>query len=335
MLVPLVDPAKANILLVEDSHAQGSRVKATLEQLGYLVHWTTSGIAGLKQARIERPDLVILDVVMEDMDGFAVCRWLKLHEDTRDIPVIMLTVMSEIEARVEGLQVGADDYLPKPFEDRELEARIFAALRSKAAHSELKKRNTQLEAMLHNVEALAVTDPLTGLFNRRRFTDVLRREFAISRRYHNPLSCIMVDLDRFKRINDCHGHDAGDAVLKQIGKTLGESVREVDLVTRYGGEEFAMLLPHTPTDCCVVVAERLASKIRALSFEFQSTTVSLTASFGVATTTQIDGQDPELLVRAADTALYDAKQAGRDRVVVFSGQAATAPGGPGSTRPNP
>src|SRR5262245_52023323 len=203
---------KGKLLLVEDSDAQGAHIRSTLQRQGYDVIWAKSGIEGLKLARIEKPDLIVLDVVMQDMDGLAVCRWLKMSAESRDIPIIMLTVRGELQERVEGLNVGADDYLPKPFADEELDARSFAALGVKATELELKKRNTELESMLHHVEALAITDPLTGLYNRRRFDDVLRREFAVTRRYGAPLSCLMVDVDHFKRINDLYGHDAGDRV---------------------------------------------------------------------------------------------------------------------------
>ncbi|HWO09597.1 MAG TPA: diguanylate cyclase, partial [Polyangiaceae bacterium] len=232
---------KGKLLLVEDSDAQGAQIRATLQRLGYDVLWAKSGIEGLKLARIEKPDLIVLDVVMQDMDGLAVCRWLKMSSESRDIPIIMLTIRGELQERVEGLNVGADDYLPKPFADEELDARIFAALRVKATEHELKKRNNELESMLHHVEALAITDPLTGLYNRRRFDDVLRREFAVTRRYGAPLCCLMVDVDHFKRINDLYGHDAGDRVLAGVATRLGSRLREVDLASRFGGEEFAIL----------------------------------------------------------------------------------------------
>src|SRR6188508_2678953 len=160
---------KANLLLIDDSEVQSSQLIESLQRLGYAVQRASSGAEGLRLARENRPDLVLLDVVMPDIDGFAVCRWLKMNAETRDIPVIMLTVRTALADRVEGLNIGADDYLAKPFEDEELEARIFAALRVKAAHSELRDRNQQLESMLHSVEALASTDALTGLYNRRRF----------------------------------------------------------------------------------------------------------------------------------------------------------------------
>jgi two-component system, cell cycle response regulator len=307
----------AKVLLVEDSDAQGHRVSDSLERMGYTVLWARSGVEGLKLARTENPDVILLDVVMADIDGFSVCRWLKMHADTRDIPIIMLTVKGELEYRIEGLNVGANDYLPKPFADAELEARVFAALRVRTAQAELKERNQQLEAMLHRVEALAITDPLTGLFNRRRFTDVLKREFALTKRYGNPLSCLMIDLDHFKQINDTHGHEAGDQVLKEVAHILAANCREVDLPTRYGGEEFVVLLPHTAKPNAGVLADRLAKAIKAAVIRVGPTELRLTASFGAAATTDVTSNVAEDLVRAADAAMFRAKREGRDRVALY------------------
>ena len=312
---------KGKLLLVEDSEAQGAHTRATLERQGYEVIWAKSGIEGLKLARIEKPDLIVLDVVMQDMDGLAVCRWLKMSPESRDIPIIMLTVRGELQERVEGLNVGADDYLPKPFADEELDARIFAALRVKAKARELEKRNSELQSMLHHVEALAITDPLTGLFNRRRFDDVLAREFALTRRYATPLSCLMIDIDHFKRINDLYGHDAGDRVLSGVASRITTRLREVDTAARFGGEEFAVLLPQTPKQGATVVAERIAAMIRGEHFEFAEGSASVTVSIGVADCRDVAGGAPEALVKAADSALYLAKSLGRNQVVVYNPEA--------------
>ena len=308
---------KAKILLVEDSENQGNHLKTMLETLGYEVCWVRSGIEALKLARTEPPDLVVLDVVLEDVDGYSVCRWLRIGDRTESLPIIMLTVKGDVRDRVEGLSVGANDYLPKPFEADELEARIYAALRVRSNQLELKERNAQLEAMLRNVESLAITDALTGLYNRRRFADVLQREFAVTRRYHHGLCCILMDIDHFKKVNDTHGHDAGDQVLKEVAHTLGGSLREVDLVARYGGEEFAILLPHTPKQSSGVVATRIAERVKAVAIEVGGETVSVTASFGVASTEDLRTRDADDLVRAADDALYRAKRNGRDRIEFY------------------
>jgi two-component system, cell cycle response regulator len=308
---------KARLLFVEDSPSQGSQTKLDLEQLGYEVRWVKSGIEALKWARQDPPDLIVLDVVMEDLDGFAVCRWLKLHTATRDIPIIMLTVRAEIDDKVHGLQVGADDYLPKPFSKRELEARIFAALRNKTTQTELVERNRQLESMLHHVESLAITDPLTGIFNRRRFADVLRREVAVTRRYKNCLSLLMIDLDHFKTVNDRFGHDAGDEVLRAVAAALTSGLREVDLAARYGGEEFAIVMPQTSKANALIVAQRIAGQIAFLEHSFQGETIMLTASMGIADIADLKVVDAENLVKAADIALYEAKRAGRNKIVLF------------------
>lgn len=308
---------KAKLLLIDDSEAQSGQIKAALERLGYSVECANSGVEGLRLARTVQPDLVLLDVVMSDIDGFAVCRWLKMNADTREIPVIMLTVRTALADRVEGLNIGADDYLSKPFQDEELEARIFAALRVKAAHAELKERNHQLETMLHHVEALAITDALTGLFNRRRFADVLKREFAVTKRYRNTLSCLMLDLDHFKRVNDQYGHDAGDQVLKEAARRISSSLREVDVPARYGGEEFAILLPHTGKREAFVVAERLRNAVKGVEFHFGGDTLRISASIGISGNIDVPTGQAEDLVKAADLALYEAKRAGRDRCVLF------------------
>jgi two-component system cell cycle response regulator len=316
---------KGKLLLVEDSEAQGAHIRATLQRQGYEVHWAQSGIEGLKLARSLKPDLIVLDVVMQDMDGLAVCRWLKMSIESRDIPIIMLTVRGELQERVEGLNIGADDYLPKPFADEELDARIFAALRVKATEHELKRRNSELQSMLHHVEALAITDPLTGLFNRRRFDDVLKREFAVTKRYATALSCLMVDVDHFKRINDLYGHDAGDRVLCGVASRLSARLREVDTAARFGGEEFAVLLPQTPKQGAMIVAERIAGVVRRDHFEFADGSASVTVSVGVAESRDVTGSAPEALIKAADTALYLAKSRGRDQVVVYSPQSEPPP----------
>lgn len=317
---------KANLLLIDDSESQSTQIVVALERLGYSVRRASSGAEGLRLAREQVPDLVLLDVVMADIDGFAVCRWLKVNADTRDIPVIMLTQRTAVADRIAGLNIGADDYLPKPFDDQELEARIFAALRVKAAHSELKVRNQQLESMLHSVEALAITDALTGLFNRRRFADVLKREFAVTRRYRNTLSCLMVDLDHFKQINDRFGHDAGDQVLKEVARRIVASLREVDLAARYGGEEFAILLPHTSKSDARIVAERLLANLRKQEFTFGKELVRITASIGCAGNSDVASGQPEDLVKAADLALYEAKNGGRNAVVMYRSSADEIPG---------
>jgi diguanylate cyclase (GGDEF)-like protein len=308
---------RKRLLVIEDSAAQAGQLEATLEELGYEVQWAESGTAGLQAALQTRPDLVLLDVVMDDVDGFAVCRLLKQHDETRDIPIIMLTVRGNVEDRVVGLEVGADDYLPKPYAEAELRARISVALRAKEAQRELLRRNQQLESKLQHVQALATTDALTGLFNRRRFGEALDHECAVTKRYKSPLSFLMLDLDHFKKVNDTYGHDAGDEVLRMVADLLRQSLREVDLPARIGGDELAILLPQTPKHRAEIVAQRIRTAVERTPVEHRGQRIDVTASVGIADDSDVDAGDGEALMRAADRALYQAKLGGRNRVVVY------------------
>jgi diguanylate cyclase (GGDEF)-like protein len=306
---------KARVLVVEDSPVQLAQLTGALRERGYDVAEATGGIEALARIRADPPDVVILDVILDGMDGYSVCRWLRLGERTRDVVVIMLTVKGEVQEKVEGLHVGADDYLPKPVVLDELEARMFAALRSRNARLELRQRNADLESLLTKTEHLAMTDALTGICNRRHFVDVLARELASARRYGHPLSLALFDVDGFKLVNDTGGHASGDATLKHIADAIAGGIREVDLCARYGGDEFALLLPHTDAAAAVAVAERLRKKVtKARAGWAHSHHVSL--SVGISSTADPALRTGDELVEAADRALYDAKRAGRDRVLV-------------------
>jgi two-component system cell cycle response regulator len=311
--------SRKRLLLIEDSAAQGGQLQATLQEFGYDVQWVDSGTAGLQAALQSPPDLVLLDLVLADVDGFAVCRLLKQHEETRDVPIIMLTVRGGVEDRVVGLELGADDYLAKPYADAELRARISVALRAKEAQLELRRRNQQLESKLQHVQALATTDALTGLFNRRRFGEALDHECAVTKRYKSPLTLLMLDLDHFKLINDTHGHDAGDEVLRVVAELLRQSLREVDLPARIGGDELAILLPQTPKQRAETVAERIRTAVEGALVEVRGQRIVVTASVGIADDSDVEAGDADALMRAADRALYQAKLGGRNRVVLYGG----------------
>jgi diguanylate cyclase (GGDEF)-like protein len=306
---------KAKVLVVEDSKTQRERVVGELEKRGYEVHAAVGGLEALGQIKADPPDVVILDVVLDGMDGYSVCRWLRLGESTRDIVVIMLTVKAEVKERVEGLHVGADDYIPKPFDMDELEARMFAALRSRNARIELRSRNTELEGMLTQTERLAMTDALTGVFNRRRFLDTLKHEWAAARRYKRSLCLLLLDVDHFKAINDSEGHAAGDEALKNVSQVIATSIREVDVCARYGGDEFVLLLPDTPAESAMVVADRVRNKLTRARAGWPGSLGALTLSIGIASSTEPSIATPEELLEAADRALYEAKHQGRDRAI--------------------
>jgi diguanylate cyclase (GGDEF)-like protein len=305
---------KATILLIEDSAAQARDTQRALNDLGYDVVLAENGLKGLKVLKSQPPDLVILDVLLPDINGHDVCRWMRLDERCRGIPVIMLTAKGSVEDKVAGLEAGADDYLPKPYHTMELNARIYAALRTKSLQDELRQKNRALEELLVRVELLAITDTLTNVYNRRRFQAILKEEFARSKRYDVPLSCVILDIDRFKEINDRLGHQVGDRVLQETAESVSKQVREVDLVARYGGDEFVAILPQTPREQAKVAAERLRKAIEKLRYPDLPQETGVTVSVGVAGLPD-EGVETEVqLIRVADYALMRAKQQGRNRV---------------------
>lgn len=305
--------AKARVLLVEDDPVQASATKELLSKVGYDVLWAEDGIGAIKAVKKEKPDIILLDVVLPGMDGYEVCRWLKLEETTKGIPVIMLTIKKELSDKISGLQIGADDYLPKPYNELELNARIYASLRTKGLQDELRMKNRQLEELLHKVNYMAITDALTGLFNRRRFHDVLVSEYERAKRYNTPFSLVMVDIDHFKRVNDTFGHSVGDNVLREVSAILKSSIREIDTASRYGGEEFILILPNTAKDNALVVAERMRLSIE--QHTFHEIDRNITVSIGISGMPDEKVETDEKLVRCADFALYRAKQLGRNRTV--------------------
>jgi diguanylate cyclase (GGDEF)-like protein len=213
----------------------------------------------------------------------------------------------EQEDKVQGLDLGADDYITKPFQYPELLARIRAAKRIVDLQKELRETNKRLEL-------LSITDGLTKLYNHRHFQDELARAFEESARYERPLSLAIIDLDFFKKVNDTHGHPAGDAVLRTIGEVLGSGVRQIDLAARYGGEEFVVLVPESDLKGATQLAKRLRLAVSKARTELpDGRLLKVTASFGVAA--KGDLQSAEQLVAAADEVLYEAKRAGKNRVV--------------------
>jgi len=306
--------AKAKILLVEDDKLQAKVAKDYLETSGYEVVWVENGKSAIKTAKTQKVDLILLDLVLPDLNGNEVARWLKLNEDTRSIPIIILTVKSSTKEKVTSLEAGADDYLPKPYNEIELNARIYACLRTKALQDELREKNRQLEEVLLQVENLAITDPLTELFNRRQFESTIEKEFSRTKRYNSLTSCLMIDIDHFKNINDEYGHHAGDKVLKEIAKLIKSCVRETDTVARWGGEEFIILLPETKKEDALQVASKILKVVS--DCKFSDIPRQITVSIGIASIPEPSIDTAGKLIHASDSALYEAKAHGRNRIEV-------------------
>jgi diguanylate cyclase (GGDEF)-like protein len=286
------------ILLIDDSPDALAVAKARLAKENIDIICADGGIDGLEMACRERPDLILLDVDMPDMTGFEVCRRLKSDEALNLIPVIFVSGSGGASDKVKGLDLGAVDYVTKPFDEFELRARVRAALRTKHLQDILRDR--------------AMIDPLTELANRRAYDMRFGQEWSRAQRHALPLSLIMADIDNFKRVNDQHGHQAGDEVLRQVARRLNRDFRNCDMLFRYGGEEFAMILPETAIAGAVELAERLRVSLFAEPIRVGNAELTVTASFGVADNDGVT--EPDTLVRGADQSLYQAKSDGRNCV---------------------
>ena len=300
------------ILLADDEPVNLALIKRRLEWEEYDVHTAENGREAVERARSLLPDLIILDVMMPVMDGLAACRFLKEDSLTHDIPVIFLSALDDMETKVNGLSLGANDYISKPFRAEELVARVGVAIRLKRERDSLRESAEEARLRAEAASEMSMTDALTGLLNRYGLQRSLQREFAEARRYGRALSCLMIDLDHFKRINDTFGHNAGDTALMQVSRVLTEVVRGSDVVCRYGGEEFLILAPETSLDGSVALGEKIRAAAHARLFGDGERVFPLTFSLGAAQLR--DGESAHDMIARADNALYHAKEAGRDRV---------------------
>lgn len=326
--MPGVDFLGRTVLIVDDDPGHVRHVREGLAGHGYSFREASNGAQALSAIREHRPDLILMDVEMPGLGGVEVCRIVKANGGEGGfgfIPVILMTAR-QAAGKVEGLELGADDYLVKPFDMLELSARVKSMLRLKALQDalleknrELDRANKELAQRREELLALSRTDALTGLYNRRHLEERLHEEFTRSRRYGSPLSLVMLDIDHFKRINDSYGHPFGDEVLRAVARTARARLREVDLLARYGGEELCALLPETSPEDARVVCERVREAIASIELEHQTVDglrqpVRCTASIGVASLPSPTLASAEALMRAADECLYAAKGAGRNRV---------------------
>jgi diguanylate cyclase (GGDEF)-like protein len=319
-------PRVQAILIADDDRGVLAQLRAGLEETGYSFIEASDGNQVLTAMRTHHPDLLILDVEMPGMGGVEVCRIVKANQGTSGfgfVPVILMT--SRRTGKVEGLELGADDYLIKPFDMLEVSARVKSMLRLKslqdtliAKNRELDRINKELEEKRLELLKLSRIDGLTGLVNRRHFDERLEAEFNRSLRYRSALSCFMLDIDHFKRVNDTWGHPFGDQVIKEVAAVARRALRDVDVLARYGGEELVALLPETSPAEALRAAERVREGVAAMRLTCHSggeaTEVGCTVSIGVATFPSAQVSSATGLVHLADECLYQAKQQGRNLV---------------------
>lgn len=296
------------VLIAEDDVVSRALLKGTLERLGHEVTAVADGNAAIDELlRADAPRLAILDWLMPGADGLEVCRTIRDRAEAY-VYVILLTAKDSTEDMVMALESGADDFLRKPFNAGEMRARLRSGIRVLDLQTGLLEAQ---EALRHH----ATLDHLTGLWNRRMILEQLDRELNRVRRERRPLTIAMVDIDRFKGVNDAHGHAAGDAVLRDAATVIRSQLREYDFIGRYGGEEFILLLPGCDAGQGYRIAERVRTIMAASPVRYGELVIPVTVSVGIAST-HVPGVSPTELIEAADAALYVAKGNGRNRVVM-------------------
>lgn len=298
------------VLAAEDNPVLQSMLRTMLTKWGYEAVIARDGTEAWNA--LERPDaprLAILDWMMPGMDGVEICRRIRSARREPYIYILLLTARTESQDLIEGMDAGADDYLTKPFNAHELRVRLRAGRRILDLQEELLQAREALREQ-------ATHDGLTGLLNRTSILEKLDNELARGAREQRPVSVLMVDLDRFKAINDTHGHLAGDAVLREAARRLKSTARRYDSVGRYGGEEFLVVLPGCEISAAAAQAERLRDALGDTPFLAESRPLEITCSIGLACTADYEAAH---IIREADDALYQAKARGRNCVVANSG----------------
>ena len=312
-------PRHLNILVVDDDPTVCLLLKKLLTTAGHTVHVARDGHEGLGLALQYQPHLVITDLMMPQHDGLQLIRNLRQTEFGRSIYIMVLTILDDDEKLAEAFDCGADDYLTKPVESKPLLARLKAGMRMireqqtlRQEQEELRRRLLELSIANQRAQEAALTDVLTGLYNRRHAMERLAQEWAEAERSHRPLCLLAVDIDHFKSVNDRHGHDTGDAALRQFAEILRVYSRMPDVPCRFGGEEFLLIAPDTPLEGALNLAERIRLAVEDKPLLAGEVSLRLTVSIGVAEKSAAHANIDQL-IKSADEALYHAKQNGRNR----------------------
>lgn len=302
------DIAKKGRILIVDDAMENIQILHQAMQDEHDVLFAMSGTKAIHMAHNQLPDLILLDAMMPDMDGYAVCAALRASSITRAIPIIFVTALKSPEDETRALDAGAADFISKPVNAAVVRARVRTQLTVKRQADALRE--------------MTLTDGLTGVSNRRAFDETLNTEWRRCARTRAPLALLLLDIDHFKIFNDIYGHQAGDACLRQVAEAMRRAaMRPQDLVARYGGEEFAILLPQEELAGAETVAQRVLAEIALLAVAHYGAPASpvLTVSMGVTSMIPHDGVEPGAIITMADALLYEAKAAGRNCYVLRPG----------------
>ncbi len=298
-----------HVLIVEDSKTN-ARILTEVLRDEALLSFATTGQEALSRTKSDTPDLVLLDVGLPDMNGFDVCKWIKADDAVADVPVIFITGMEDSDDEERGLQVGAIDYIRKPFQPAVVRSRIRNHLALRHANKKLSEANAELARMI-------ARDPLTGTLNRRSFFTMAENELSRIQRHDRDLSVMMLDIDGLKAINDCHGQDAGDEALVRAAKEICYLLRQEDVLARLDGGQFAILMPETNLEQADCAAQRLCEHLSEVQIGTATGSTMLTASIGVTGASRCD-ENFDVVLRRAELALAHVKRAGRNAVKSLS-----------------
>jgi len=296
------------VLLVEDNESDAELVRHLLKDLPIRLERLSNGADAVELCQTGRVDLMLLDILLPGLNGFEVCRQVKGSEKGKDLPIVVITCLEDMDTRLKCVELQTDDFLVKPIVGRELQARVKILLEKK---NQLDKLRSHYEEALNS----AVVDWLTGLYNHGYFKKFLDLEIKKSLRQRYPVTLIMIDIDNFKAVNDAYGHPTGDVILQELAQVVRKAVREVDLVARYGGDEFAVVLPYSDGHGALRVAHRIDRAIKTHGFSSMTSAqkTRLTVSMGVAGYPQ-DAVHVDELIHSADQKLYEAKVRGKNQI---------------------
>jgi diguanylate cyclase (GGDEF)-like protein len=289
-----------SVLVIEDHPDQRDLLAIVLQREGYRVVTAANGQEALEKLESEQIQIALSDIMMPKMDGFELIKQVRSNAALKSLYLILITARIQEGDRVRGLDLGADDYITKPFSFSELLARV--------------RVGTRVVQYQQHLEHQSQVDALTGLFNRRAFEKKIQEEFERSKRYHSPLSLLILDLDNFKGINDTYGHPGGDAALVKIAETLKDKTRQSDFPSRFGGEEFVLVLPETDQEHALQVATKIHEPVRETSFGTAANSFHMTVSIGVSSNSLKTYSNWQEMLDDADRALYAAKNSGKDRI---------------------
>jgi len=299
----LMDIENKNTLLIVDDENINLNVMVQMMESEYTIYTATSGQNAIEKAKEYKPDLILLDIMMPDMDGYHTLSELKKCEETFKIPVIFITGLDSAEDEEKGLSLNASDYITKPINPMIVKLRV--------------RNQIQIVNQIRTIEQLSMIDQLTGIPNRRSFDERLQMEWKRAKREQMPISLLMIDLDKFKKINDTYGHQQGDIVLQAVAKTLQQAFnRPADFAARWGGEEFIILLPSTPLSGAMNIAEKIRTGVEKTEIPYyEGVIIKLTVSIGVNSLIPEQNSSVNAFISNADKALYAAKDAGRNKVI--------------------